>query len=225
MRLATGAWFWSCSSFVTDCERQSRRSSPMPDLLVGSFASLLFAFEACFTQPSFHSFCCLSCAWILCCGRRSLTRIIQAAQLGHYKHYCSFHRFFSQARWNLDDLGHCVFHLLLPFSPSSCSAPSMTLWPASPVAISGAPACIMILYVPPKPDPSSPSAIIGWSSLCNCRFPLPRTRPGLSQSWFVCTGSETKPSSLPAVGENGKGNKPAAPVPRNIAPVRNWLWR
>ena len=89
----------------------------MPDLLVGSFASLLFAFEACFTQPSFHSFCCLSCAWILCCGRRSLTRIIQAAQLGHYKHYCSFHRFFSQARWNLDDLGHCVFHLLLPFCP------------------------------------------------------------------------------------------------------------
>jgi hypothetical protein len=28
---------------------------------------------------------------------------------------CSFHRFFSQARWNLDDLGHCVFQLLLPF--------------------------------------------------------------------------------------------------------------
>src|SRR6516162_10091950 len=66
MRLATGACFWSYSSFVTDCERQSRRSSPMPDLLVGSFASLLFAFEA---------------------------------------------------RLNLDDLGHCVFHLLLPFCP------------------------------------------------------------------------------------------------------------
>ncbi len=29
--------------------------------------------------------------------------------------FCSFHRFFSQARWNLDDLGHCVFQLLLPF--------------------------------------------------------------------------------------------------------------
>ena len=197
----------------------------MPDLLVGSFASLLFAFEACFTQPSFHSFCCLSCAWMLGCGRRSLTRIIQAAQLGHYKHYCSFHRFFSQARWNLDDWGHCLFHLLLPFCPQLLvGAVDDTLARKSGRPI-WAPACLMILYVPPKPDPSSPSAIMGWSSLGHCRFPLPRTRPGLSPSWFVCTGSETKPSSLPAVGENGKGNKPATPVPRNIAPVRNWLWR
>jgi hypothetical protein len=44
-----------------------------------------------------------------------LRPIIQAAQLTEIKHYCSFHRFFSQARWNLDDLGHCVFQLLLPF--------------------------------------------------------------------------------------------------------------
>ena len=87
----------------------------MPELLVGSFASLLWTFQSCFTQPSFHSFWSLTCAWILCSGRRSLTRIIQAAQLDRYKHYCSFHRFFSQACWNLDDLGHGVFRLLLPF--------------------------------------------------------------------------------------------------------------
>jgi hypothetical protein len=87
----------------------------MPQLLVGSFAPLLLAFQPCFTQPSFHSFWALSCAWILCSGRRSLTRIIQSSQLTEIKHYCSFHRFFSQARWNLDDLGHCVFQLLLPF--------------------------------------------------------------------------------------------------------------
>src|SRR6516225_3310733 len=87
----------------------------MPDLLVRSFAPLLLAFQSCFTQPSFRSFWALSCAWILCSGRRSLTRIIQSAQLTQFKHYCSFHRFFSQARWNLDDLGRCVFQLLLPF--------------------------------------------------------------------------------------------------------------
>jgi SRSO17 transposase len=29
--------------------------------------------------------------------------------------YCSFHRFFSQARWDLDQLGQAVFKLLLPF--------------------------------------------------------------------------------------------------------------
>jgi hypothetical protein len=89
----------------------------MPDLLVRSFAPLLWAFQSCFTEPSFRSFWALSCAWILCSGRRSLTRIIQSAQLSQFKHYCSFHRFFSQAPWNLDDLGHCVFNLLLPFCP------------------------------------------------------------------------------------------------------------
>src|SRR2546430_2749621 len=86
----------------------------MPDLLVRSFAPLLLAFQPCFTKPSFASFWALTCAWILCSGRRSLTRIIQSAQLTEFKHFCSFHRFFSQACWNLDDLGRCVFQLLLP---------------------------------------------------------------------------------------------------------------
>src|SRR5438046_6192165 len=80
----------------------------MPDLLVRSFAPFLLAFQPCFTRPSFASFWALTCAWILCSGRRSLTRIIQSAQLTEFKHFCSFHRFFSQARWNLDDLGHCT---------------------------------------------------------------------------------------------------------------------
>jgi len=89
----------------------------MPDLLVRSFAPLLLAFRPCFTRPSFDSFWALTCAWILCSGRRSLTRVMQSAQLTDLKHYCSFHRFFSQARWNLDDLGRCVFQLLLPLCP------------------------------------------------------------------------------------------------------------
>ena len=89
----------------------------MPHLLVRSFAPLLLAFQPCFTRPSFASFWALTCAWILCSGRRSLTRVLQAAQLTGCKHYCSFHRFFSQARWNLDALGRCVCQLLLPFCP------------------------------------------------------------------------------------------------------------
>src|SRR5881394_2254707 len=100
----------------------------MPDLLVRSFAPLLQVFQPCFTQPSFRSFWGLVCAWILCSGRRSLTRIIQSAQLSKLKHYCSFHRFFSQARWDLDALGHCVFDLLLPFcSPALLGAVDDTL--------------------------------------------------------------------------------------------------
>ena len=89
----------------------------MPDLLVRSFAPLLLAFQPCFTRPGFSSFWALTCACILCSGRRSLTRVIQSGELSRFKHFCSFHRFFSQTRWNLDDLGHCVFQLLLPFCP------------------------------------------------------------------------------------------------------------
>jgi hypothetical protein len=100
----------------------------MPALLVQSFAPLLQAFQPCFTQPRFRSFWGLVCAWILCSGRRSLTRVIQSAQLSRFKSYCSFHRFFSQARWNLDELGHGVFCLLLPFcSPVLIGAVDDTL--------------------------------------------------------------------------------------------------
>ena len=87
----------------------------MPDFLVRSFAPLLNAFQPCFTRPSFDSFWALTCAWILCSGRRSLTRVIQAAQLTDFKHFASFHRFFSLSRWNLDALGYRVFQLLLPY--------------------------------------------------------------------------------------------------------------
>ncbi len=31
----------------------------------------------------------------------SVTRVIQSAQLGRFKRFCAFHRFFSRARWNL----------------------------------------------------------------------------------------------------------------------------
>jgi len=59
----------------------------MPDLLLHSFAPLLLAFQPCFTQPNFRSFGAVACAWILCSGRRSLTRIIQSGDLAQFKHF------------------------------------------------------------------------------------------------------------------------------------------
>ncbi|MBV9670898.1 MAG: transposase [Acidobacteriales bacterium] len=88
----------------------------MSALLARSFAPFLLALQSCFTQPTFQSFCGLVCAWVLCSGRRSLTRVIQSGQLGEFKHFCSFHRFFSHARWDLDELGHAILQLLLPFA-------------------------------------------------------------------------------------------------------------
>lgn len=104
------SFFWAFSLSYIDMKERIDAQPP------GSIpCSLLLAFQSCFTRPSFRSFWAVVCAWILCSGRRSLTRVIQAAQLSQFKHCCSFHRFFSKARWNLDELGHAVLRLLLPF--------------------------------------------------------------------------------------------------------------
>ncbi len=197
----------------------------MPDLLLRSFAPLLLAFQPCFTKPSFCSFWAVACAWILCSGRRSLTRIIQSAQLTKFKHYCSFHRFFSQARgtsmiWAIVS-SNCCYRFVQGF----WSAPSTTHWPVNPAATSGAPACTTIPCAPPRNDPSSPSAITLWSSLC--KWPC-LSRPkstGPSPSWSACTANAKPASALPAKTENWSASRSARPPPSNIAPAPNWPWR
>src|SRR6184192_2877383 len=166
----------------------------MPDLLTQSFAPLLLAFQPCFTQPSFRSFWALVCAWILCSGRRSLTRVIQAAQLSQFKHYCSFHRFFSKARWNLDELGHCVLPLLLPFcSQLLVAAVDDTLARKSRRRI-WAPTCTMIHSAPRAPGLSFPSATTGWSFPSTSPFPSLPTSTGPCPSWSGFTVRNGKTS-------------------------------
>ena len=219
----------------------------MPDVLVRSFAPLLLAFQPCFTRPSFSSFWALACGWILCSGRRSLTRIIQSAQLGDFKHYCSFHRFLSQPRWNLDDMGHCVFQLLLPFcaeiligavDDTLARKSGRHIWgadqkrrrqpnlsPDKPAHAASPVVRIMILSVPPRNDLSSPSAIAGWCFPCTSLFPSRPGRSGLYPSSSGSIASGRPRNSLPAARENWKGNKPGKPRKSNIEPVPNWLWK
>src|SRR2546425_5024620 len=196
----------------------------MPELLVRSFAPFLLAFQPCFTRPSFFSFWALACAWILCSGRRSLTHIIQSAQLTRFKHYCSFHRFFSQARWNLDQLGQSVFELLLPFcEPELLGAVDDTLARKSGRHIWGA--GTMIPCAPLKSAPSSPSATTSWSSPCNSPCPSRPINTGPFPFWSACTASARPPSAHRAKVENWSASKPAKPPTSNIAPVPNWPWR
>src|SRR5260370_118175 len=41
--------------------------------------------------------------------------VIQGERLRRFNRSCAFLRFFSEARWDLDDIGPCALHLLLPF--------------------------------------------------------------------------------------------------------------
>lgn len=79
---------------------------------------LLENFRACFTKPGFESFSTLITGWILCQGRHSISRVIQASGFVETgKHHSSIYRFLSQGRWTTDAIGKALFDLLLPFMP------------------------------------------------------------------------------------------------------------
>lgn len=84
-----------------------------------SRAALLSCFSGCFSKPSYANFETLTIGWILCQGRHTVSRVIQAASdVVQDKHHSTFYRFLSRGRWTVDSLGEVLFHLvkhLLPF--------------------------------------------------------------------------------------------------------------
>ncbi len=85
---------------------------------------IFLSFSSCFTAPSFENFVALLTGWILCQGRHTVSRVIQAAgDAGRQKGHDAFYRFFSRARWDHDSLGRVLFRLFLPFLPRVITAP------------------------------------------------------------------------------------------------------
>jgi len=82
-------------------------------LVAASFAQMLLAFGGCFTSPSFVTFQHVVAGWILCVGRHTTTRVIEAAGVVGGKHHTSFHRFFRCARWVADEVAVEVLRLVL----------------------------------------------------------------------------------------------------------------
>jgi hypothetical protein len=83
-----------------------------------TFSGLLAAFAGGFTAPSYRTFVTLVTGWVQCLGRRTVTAMVGAAGAVGSRHISVFHRFFSRATWVLDDLGHVVFRLALPWLPA-----------------------------------------------------------------------------------------------------------
>jgi hypothetical protein len=77
---------------------------------------ILLVFGPCFTKPGLQSYATLTMGWIICAGRHSISRQIQAAgDSGQKKHYSSYYRFLSGGKWCIDALAEAIFRLLLPF--------------------------------------------------------------------------------------------------------------
>jgi len=82
--------------------------------LVPGFVQLLQPLASTMTTPTFDSMITVLTGWIFA-SRRTVTRMILAAGSSADKHYSSYHRVFSAARWSLDAVGLAVFDLIQPF--------------------------------------------------------------------------------------------------------------
>ncbi|MCO6048170.1 transposase, partial [Aeoliella sp. ICT_H6.2] len=81
--------------------------------LVPGFVALLQPFAMTMTAPTFDSLTTIMAGWVFA-SRRTVTRMILAAGETADKHFSSYHRVFSHARWSLDGVGLAVFDLLRP---------------------------------------------------------------------------------------------------------------
>lgn len=79
--------------------------------LVPGFMALLQGLSATMTAPTFDSLVTVLTGWVFA-SRRMVTRMILAAGDAAGKHYSSYHRLFSTARWSLDRVGLAVFDLI-----------------------------------------------------------------------------------------------------------------
>jgi len=82
--------------------------------LVPGFMRMLQPLATTMTTPTFDSFVTVLAGWVFA-SRRTVTRMILAAGESAEKHYSSYHRLFSAARWSLDAVGLAVFDLIEPW--------------------------------------------------------------------------------------------------------------
>ncbi len=86
--------------------------------LVTSFTVILQSLSFVMTDPSFQSWQTILTGWVFA-RRRTVTQMIVAAGAIDDKHFSSFHRFFSHAKWSRDDLGLAIFGVLQHVLPTT----------------------------------------------------------------------------------------------------------
>jgi hypothetical protein len=86
----------------------------LPELsLPISLRRLLDAFAGCFTAPTFEVFCALTVGLVSQSGRRTVCGMLAGAGLAQSWSHHRAHRFFSTARWSIDQIGLTVLDLVL----------------------------------------------------------------------------------------------------------------
>ncbi|QED31112.1 transposase [Persicimonas caeni] len=84
---------------------------------MASIKALIEMFRPAFSTPTYDNFSYLMLAWIRCESRRCISNLLRAGRFmpglrmkpdGEPKHFSIFYRFFSRAKWSLDELGHLL---------------------------------------------------------------------------------------------------------------------
>ena len=91
------------------------------DQLIPPLSGLLAALAPAF-RPEVHGlFCQMVAAWIVCLGRRSISRVWETTGQADRRNHAAAFRLFSQAVWNWDEVCRLLLlHLLTRLLPGSC---------------------------------------------------------------------------------------------------------
>jgi hypothetical protein len=81
--------------------------------VTSSFHELLCAFQPIFTEPTFPVFLRMMTGWLLSHRRRFVTDLIWSSDSVHEGHFTKYHRFFSQASWELDAMSKVLAWLIV----------------------------------------------------------------------------------------------------------------
>lgn len=81
---------------------------------------LLAPFSVCFSEPVFATFSVMVAAWVVCLGRRTISRVWQTTGRSGCEDHSKAYRLFNAAVWNWDDLGRIMLlELLCDLIPGS----------------------------------------------------------------------------------------------------------
>lgn len=78
---------------------------------------LLLSLRPVFTLPSFCRFLTLFAGWVGTRGVHAVTESLVSAGVSGVRHHAAFHRFFSRARWSIDQIGHLLLLRVVALVP------------------------------------------------------------------------------------------------------------
>jgi DDE superfamily endonuclease len=87
--------------------------------LTPSLHSLLLPLAPCFRPEVFATFCSMAAAWIVCLGRRTISRVWETTGRSATHSHCPAFRLFSAAVWNWDEVVRLSLAQLLTLVPGT----------------------------------------------------------------------------------------------------------